>query len=231
MPRSLWRTIDLSVLPDVVPLALAVAVTGASFGAIAVSSAVPVWLVCAMSLLVFAGGSQFMAVGVVATGGSPVAAVLAGLLLNARHLPFGLALGEVLGTGLASRVVGCHLIIDETTAFALAQRDPRRARVGFWTCGITLFTTWNLATLVGAEVGQLIGDPNRFGLDAAFPAALLALLMPTLRTTAPRRAAVVGAAVAVAATPLLPAGIPVLLSVTGVVAAGREAPPRGVGSP
>lgn len=206
---------------DVSPIALTAAVTGASFGAIAVSSGVPVWLICAMSLLVFAGGSQFMVVGVIAGGGSPIAAVIAGLVLNSRHLPFGLALGDVLGTRLASRLVGSHLMIDESVAFAMAERDPHRARVTFWTCGIALFLTWNVGTLAGALVGQVIGDPNQFGMDAAFPAALLALLLPVLRESTALRVALTGAAIAVATTPFLPAGIPVLLSLFGLLAAGR----------
>jgi 4-azaleucine resistance transporter AzlC len=221
MLRSLWRTVDRVAVRDVSPIALTAAVTGASFGAVAVASGVPVWLICAMSLLVFAGGSQFMVVGIMAGGGSPIAAVIAGLVLNARHLPFGLALGDVLGTRLAGRVVGSHLMIDESVAFAMAEHDPRRARVAFWTCSLALFLTWNLGSLVGALIGQVIGDPNRFGMDAAFPAALLAVLLPMLREATALRVALTGAAIAVATTPFLPAGIPVLLSLFGLLAARR----------
>lgn len=88
-------TVDRSLVRDVAAIAAAAGVIGASFGAIAVAAGLSVWLASLMSMLVFAGGAQFMAVGVVAGGGSPVAAVLAGLLLNARHLPFGLAIADV----------------------------------------------------------------------------------------------------------------------------------------
>ncbi|AHH99972.1 hypothetical protein KALB_6613 [Kutzneria albida DSM 43870] len=196
-------------------------VTGASFGAIAVSSGTPVWLVCAMSVLVFAGGSQFMVVGIVAGGGSPLAAVLAGLVLNARHLPFGLAIGDLLGTRLATRVLGSHLMVDESVAFALAQREPARARAAFWTCGAALFLTWNAGCLAGALVGQAIGDPGRFGIDAAFPAAMLALVLPALREPTTLRVAMAGAAIAVATSPFLPPGVPILLALGGLVLAGR----------
>ena len=70
-----------------------------SFGALAAAAGVAPAITMGMSLLVFAGGSQFLVVAVVATGGSPFAAVLAGLLLNARHLPFGLAVGDIVGPG------------------------------------------------------------------------------------------------------------------------------------
>lgn len=222
--RSTWRTLDPVLLRDVSAVAAGAAVSGASFGAISTAAGLPWWLPVVMSVLVFAGGSQFMAVGVVAAGGSPAAAVLAGLVLNARHLPFGLAVGDVLGKGLVRRLVGSHLLIDESTAFALAQKDPEKARAAFWACGVALFGAWNAAVFVGAFVGQNIGDPNAFGLDAAFPAALLALLLPSLKDPATRNAALLGAAVALAATPVLPAGVPVLLALVGLLVAV----PRGV---
>ncbi|MBP2337104.1 4-azaleucine resistance transporter AzlC [Saccharothrix coeruleofusca] len=221
--RSIWRTHDTDLLRDVAAIAAAAAVNGASFGAISVAGGLQWWVPLVMSVLVFAGGSQFMAVGVVAAGGSPAAAVLAGLVLNARHLPFGLAVGHVLGRGLAARLVGSHLMVDESVAFSLAQRDPARARTAFWACGATLFLGWNLGVVAGSLVGQGIGDPGAFGLDAAFPAALLALVLPALKDTATLRAALLGAVVALATTPLLPAGVPVLLALVGLVAtAGRK---------
>lgn len=219
MVRSIWRTVDPAVIRNASPIALTAFVTGASFGAIAVAAHIPVWLVCAMSLLVFAGGSQFMVVGIVAAGGSPIAAVVAGLLLNARHLPFGLAIGDVLGQRLAGRIIGSHILIDESVAFAMAQGDRKKAKAAFWTCGLALFLTWNTGTLVGALIGQVIGDPNRFGMDAAFPAAMLALILPALKDRVTLRVALLGAAIAVATTPFLPAGIPVVLAALGVIAA------------
>ncbi len=204
---------------NVSPIALTAFVTGASFGAIAVAAHIPVALVCAMSLLIFAGGSQFMVVGIVAAGGSLLAAVFAGLLLNARHLPFGLAIGDVLGRRLATRIIGSHILIDESVAFAMAQGDRRKAKAAYWTCGLALFLTWNTGTLLGALIGQVIGDPSRFGMDAAFPAAMFALILPALKERKTLTVALLGAAIAVATTPFLPPGIPVVLAALGVVAA------------
>ncbi|RKT56009.1 AzlC family ABC transporter permease [Saccharothrix australiensis] len=222
--RSTWRTPDTRLLRDVAAVAAGAAVSGASFGAISVATGLPWWLPVVMSLLVFAGGSQFMAVGIVAAGGSPAAAVLAGLVLNARHLPFGLAIGDVPGRGPVARLLGSHLLVDETVAFALAQREPARARAAYWSCGVALFGAWNAGVVAGVLVGQAIGDPAAFGLDAAFPAALLALTLPALTDRRTRRAALLGSAVALATTPFLPAGVPVLLALVGLVVAvgGRE---------
>src|SRR5437016_11295841 len=108
--RSMWRTLDGAVLRDVLTLALAAAVVGASFGAISMAAHLPWWMPPLMSVLVFAGGSQFLAVGVIAAGGGPLAAVIGGLVLNARHLPFGLAVGDVFGNRWTHRLVGSHLL-------------------------------------------------------------------------------------------------------------------------
>jgi 4-azaleucine resistance transporter AzlC len=216
--RSIWRTLDAALRRDLLAIVFAIGVVGLSFGAIAVSTGLPWWMPSLLSVLVFAGGSQFMVVGVVAAGGGLVAAVLGALLLNARHLPFGLAVGDIMGRGLAARLFGSHLLIDESVAFAMAQKDPARSRAVFWALGSAAFVVWNLGTLAGALAGQAIGDTDAFGLDAAFPAALLALVLPSLRDNPrTRNAALLGAAVALAATPFLPAGVPVLLALTGLV--------------
>ena len=213
----MWRTLTPTLRRDLLALAGAITVVGASFGAIAVAAGLPWWMPSVLSVLVFAGGSQFMVVGVVAAGGGIVAAVLGALLLNARHLPFGLALGDVIGRGWPARLLGSHLLIDESVAFAMAQKEPNRARAVYWACGTVLFLAWNTGTLVGALAGQVIGDPDTLGLDAAFPAALLALVLPSLRNTRTRNAALLGAAVALATTPFLPVGVPVLAALVGLV--------------
>ncbi|GAA0809204.1 AzlC family ABC transporter permease [Spirilliplanes yamanashiensis] len=209
------RTAQRTLTRDAVTIGLAMVAIGASFGAIAIASGLPWWAPSLMSTIVFAGGAQFMAVGLLVAG-NPVAAVLAGLLLNARHLPFGLAVAGALGPSLRARLVGAHLMTDEVVAFTLAEDDPARRRRTYWIIGITLFTTWNVGTVLGAAFASVAADPAAFGLDAAFPAGLIALLWPTLRDPATRDVAVAGAAVAVLATPLLPAGLPVLLSLLGL---------------
>lgn len=222
--RLMHRTDLREALRDVAPLAGSAMILGASFGAIAVTAGLPVWMAGAMSLLVFAGGSQFLAVGVIAAGGGAIAAVAGGLILNVRHLPFGLAVGDALNGGWLRKAIGSHLLIDESAAFYLAAPDPRRARAAYWVCGVCMFVTWNLGTLAGALVGQTISDPKVFGLDAAFPAALLALVLPRLREAPVLRACLLGAGIAVATTPFLPGGVPVLLALLGLVAAYSRRP-------
>lgn len=109
-------------------MAVAMALVGCSLGAIAVSKGIPLWLVTLMAALVFAGGSEFMAVGLLSGGAAPITAVVGGLMLNARHFPFGLAIGDALGRGRLARLLGSHIMVDEAVAFALAEQDPQRRK-------------------------------------------------------------------------------------------------------
>jgi 4-azaleucine resistance transporter AzlC len=226
--RSVWRTLQARLGPelarDIALVCLADGIVGLSFGAITVGSGLPLWLPMLMSVVVFAGAAQFLFVGIVAAGGSPVAAVAAGLLVNARHLPFGFAVADLLSGGRSRRLAGSHVMIDESVAFALSQRGTGRSRVAFWGCGLALFVCWNLGVLLGAFGGTAITNTDAFGLDAAFPAVLLALVLPSLRDRATRRPALVGAAVALATSPFLAAGLPVLLALVGLLALGRRRP-------
>ncbi len=172
-------------------------------------------------MLVFAGGSQFLLVAVVAAGGSPIAAVLGGLLLNARLLPYGLAMGPVIADRWPARLLGAHLMIDEAVAFSRARGTGTRARSAFWLSSVLLFLVWNACAALGMVVGSAVPDPNVFGVDAAFPAALAALILPSLRHSDTARVGLVAAIAALAATPLLPAGMPVLVGLVGLAAAGR----------
>lgn len=215
--RSIWRTLDRNQARDVGLVCLADGIVGISFGAIAVGAGFPIWLPMLLSVVVFAGAAQFMFIGIVAAGGNPIAAVAAGLLVNARHIPFGFAIGDVIGDRWAEKVVGAHLMIDESVAFTLAQRDRAKRRATYWLTGIGLFICWNLGVVVGAIGGSAVGDTDAFGLDAAFPAVLLALILPSLRDPATRRAALTGGVIALATTPFLPAGVPVLLALAGVL--------------
>ncbi|GAA2107435.1 AzlC family ABC transporter permease [Microlunatus panaciterrae] len=231
--RSIWRTLGPVWRRHIALLCLADAVVGASFGALAMGSGLPGWLPVLLSLVVFAGAAQFMFVGILAAGGNPFAAVAAGLLVNARHLPFGFAVREAIGHGWLRRLVGSHLMADETVAFTLAEADPARRRVVYWATGMALFVCWNLGVLLGVYGGTVVHDTDALGLDAAFPAVLVAVVLPALRDPVTRRAALVGAAVALAATTVLPAGLPVLLALVGVLFAvrwGRAKPsPDGSG--
>jgi len=235
--RSFWRTASPGLLRDVGLVCLADGIVGVSFGATSLGGGLPWWVPVALSLLVFAGGSQIAAVGVVLAGGSPLAAVLAGAVLNTRLLPYGFAVADVLGPTASSgavrrwlvRLAGPHVITDESVAFTLRQSDPARRRSAFWACGLALFVIWNLSVLLGVGLGTAVRDTGAFGLDATFPAVMLALALPTLASRPTRVAAGTGAVIAVALTPVLPAGLPLLAALAGL--GTRWSGWRGRGSP
>ena len=214
--RSIWRTLDRRGLADIGLTCLAVFFIGLSYGAIAVASGFPLWVPAAQSVLVLAGASEFLFIGIVAAGGNPFAAALAGMLVNARHLPYGLALPEVTGRGWRG-LIGTHLMNDESVVFALAQEDLPRKRAAYWACGVGVLICWPGGAILGALIGSAVHDTNAFGLDAMFPAVILALIVKDLRDRMTLRAALAGAAIALAATPFLPAGLPVLLALAAVL--------------
>jgi 4-azaleucine resistance transporter AzlC len=205
------------VLADIGLTCLAVFFIGLSYGAIAVASGLPLWLPAVQSVLVLAGASEFLFIGIVAAGGNPMAAALAGMLVNARHLPYGLALPPgVTGRGWR-RLPGTHVMNDESVVFALAQEDLAAKRAAYLACGLGVLICWPGGAVLGALIGSAVHNTGVFGLDAMFPAVILALIVKDLRDRTTLRAALAGAAIALAATPFLPAGLPVLLALAAVL--------------
>jgi 4-azaleucine resistance transporter AzlC len=207
------------ILRNAVAIGVATGAYGVSFGVLAVGAGLQPAQACAMSLLMFTGASQFAAVGVLAAGGGVVAAAAPALLLGARNAVYGLSLASVLRGSRLVRGLQAHLVIDESTAMARAQDEPAAARRAFVATGLSVFVCWNLGTLAGALLGGGLGDPRDLGLDAMFPAAFLALLVPQLRHGGAGTAAVAGAAVALALVGVAPAGVPILAAALGVVPA------------
>ena len=175
-----------------------------------------------MSLLIFTGGSQFAAVGVIGAGGPALTAVVNALLVGARNGAYGIAVAPLLQGRWPRRALAAHLVIDESTAMARGQAEEGDARGAFWLTGAAVFVCWNSGTALGAVLGEGLGDPAALGLDAMFPAAFLALLAPQLRQRGAPAAALAGALIAVVLLPLTPAGIPVLAASLGVLAALRR---------
>ncbi|GAB3488212.1 AzlC family ABC transporter permease [Amycolatopsis cihanbeyliensis] len=224
---SVKRTLDAGLGRDILLICLAVWVIGLSFGATAVASGLPLWLPVTLGMLVLAAGSEFLFIGVIGAGGNPIAALLTALLVNARHLPYGLSVPpELFGSGWR-RIVRAHFLNDETVVLALAQPALDRKRTAYWWCGVGIMVGWPLGALMGGIAGSVVPDPAAFGLDAMFPAVLLALILPTLRERGPqasatRHGALAGVAIALATTPVLPAGLPVLLALAGLTLTARK---------
>jgi len=234
--RELWRSAEAR---DAAAVGVATGAYGISFGALAVASGLSVWQACALSVLMFTGASQFAFVGVVATGGGAFAAVVTAWLLGLRNAFYGIQMARLLGVSGLRRVGAAQLTIDESVAMALGRNEPRSARRAFWLTGIAIFLCWNVATLGGALAASGIAEPRALGLDAAVPAAFLALLWPRLRGVGGvelRWIAVGAATLAVAATPITPNGVPVLMAAVLAICVGvmrsraDSVPPTGLGA-
>ncbi|MGL5911603.1 MAG: AzlC family ABC transporter permease [Phycicoccus sp.] len=193
---------------------------GVSFGALSVSSGLDVWQTQALSALLFSGGSQFAVVGILGAGGAGATAVATSSLLGIRNGLYALQTSRFLGVHGWRRLAAAHLTIDESTAVGVAQPEPPLRRRGFWLTGLAVLVLWNLMTLAGALLGNAVGDPRDLGLDAAAAAAFAALLWPRLRSGDAAATAVLAAFVAVLASPVLPAGVPVILAALAAVAIG-----------
>lgn len=201
----------------IILVCLAVGVVGMSYGSLAMAYGFPVWVPFVLSITVLAGASEFMFIGIVASGGNPLAAAAAGLLVNARHVPFGVTVRELVGKrGLS--LLGCHIMNDESVVFGLSQKTPEQRKAAYWLCGLGVAIVWPLGALLGAMVGKLLPDPETIGLDAVFPAILLALVVPAFKNRTTLIRACSGAVVSLAAVPFAPVGLPVLLSLLGLAA-------------
>jgi predicted branched-subunit amino acid permease len=201
-------------------LALAVGPFGIAFGVICAEAGLSVAESVGFSSLVFTGGTQFAAVGVLNDGGTAVAAVSAGLLLSFRSLAFGVVMAPALRGSFVARAAMSQLMIDEAMAVGSSTDDLDDRRYGYLWGGLAVFVVWNLTTVAGRLLVDAESDVvSDYGLDATIPAAFLALLWPRLERPDQRRTAFVGAAIALVLVPLTPPGVPVIAAALAVLAA------------
>lgn len=199
-------------------VALAVSAYGVSFGALSVAAGLDIWQTCVLSLVMFTGGSQFAFIGVIASGGltAAPAALVSAVLLSARNAAYSMRMAPILDVKGPKKLFAAHITIDESTAVALAQPDKESSKVGFWVTGVAIYVGWNVTTLVGAFLGEALGDVRAYGLDAAAAAAFLALLWPRLVKKDVIAIGVVAAVIATVVTPVVMPGLQVLIA--GLVA-------------
>jgi len=193
-------------------IAIASGLYAISFGALAVAAGLSFWQTMALSLLMFTGGSQFAFVGVIAAGGTGLAALGAATLLGVRNAVYGVEVNRLLRPRGWMRWLSAQITIDESLATAAAQSEPGEQKRGFWVAGLGIFILWNLFTAVGAILGDVVGDPRQWGLDGAAVAAFAGLLWPRLRGRDPVALALCCALATALALPWLPPGVPILVA-------------------
>ena len=202
------------------PFAVAVAAFGVSYGVLARSSGMGKLAPFVMSAITFAGSAQFAVASILGAGGGVNEAIAAAILLNARFAPIGLAVAPALATRLWARVAEAQLVVDESWALA-NEGGGRFNRHRLLGAGAALYVAWVTGTGVGVAAGDLVGDAGRLGLDAAFPALFLGLVVRQLTTWRAVAAAAAGAAIALSLVPVSRPGVPVIAacaaSVVGLV--------------
>ena len=214
------------MLRDSLAVAIPVGTYGAAFGAASIAAGFSILQTCLLSLLLFSGASQFAVVGVMGAGGSAISAIATGSLLGFRNGLYGLKMAPILKLRGIKKVIAAQLTIDESTGVAIGQepRGEEASRYGFWATGIGVYVFWNLFTLFGAIGAQAIGNPSAWGLDAAVPAAFLGLVWPRLIDNKSRLVAITAALLAIALTPIAPAGVPIIATVAIAVIFGWKKP-------
>ena len=214
--------VEAITVRDSLSVSLTVGAYGIAFGAASVANGFSVLQSCLLSLLTFSGASQFAVVGVIGAGGSAISAITTASLLGVRNGLYGVIMAPRLKVKGFKRVIAAHITIDESTAVALGaeKRNDVAMRHGFWLTGIGVFIFWNLFTLVGALGAQAMGDTRAWGLDSAVPAAFLGLVWPRLESNRDRALAIASVIFAIAMTPILPAGLPIIATAFIAIAFG-----------
>jgi 4-azaleucine resistance transporter AzlC len=215
--RQLPREGLVAGMRAVAPIAIAVLAFGASFGILARDAGMGTIAPIVMSLTTFAGSAQFAVASVLESGGAVAAAIAAAVMLNLRYLAVGISVAPSLEGGKPRRLLVAQLAIDES--WAVSQRDGRVDRDRMIGAGLVLLVAWCAGTVAGVVGGGALGDPADYGLDAMFPALFLALLVGQIDGRRARVAALAGGLIALALTPVLPPGLPIVAAAAGAVIA------------
>jgi 4-azaleucine resistance transporter AzlC len=194
----------------VMPLWLGIIPFALAYAMVARSAGLGVLDTQLMSVLVFAGGSQFSAAGLFAAGASGLEIILATFLLNLRHVLYGLSLSRRLSLTVGQKLLAAHLLTDEAYGVALAEPSPT---FGYLLgAELSIFVPWNLTTMAGALMGQGLADPAQYGVDFVFPLAFLVLLVPMLRGWTEVLVAMLTGVAAFGLSRVLPGGVAILVA-------------------
>ncbi len=197
------------------PLWLGVAPFAVAYAVTAKAGGLSLWETQWMSLTVFAGASQFAAAGLFGQGASAAGIIATTAVLNVRHLLYGLSLAQKVRLTLGQRLVAAQFLTDE--AYGISIGAPGLNVAYLLGAELSLYTVWNVSTLLGSLIGQLVPDPEQLGVGIVFPVAFLGLLMPQLSGRLPLSVALLSGVLAWLCSRWLPGGLVVLI--TGVLGA------------
>jgi 4-azaleucine resistance transporter AzlC len=205
----------------VAPIAVAAFAFGVSFGVLARASGIASVEAIVMSATTFAGSAQFAVASILGAGGGIASAIVAATLLNARYAPISVSMAPIFVGGPPRRLVESQLIVDESWAMSRREdgRYDRRLLIG---AGLLLYVCWVGGTVIGAIAGDALGDPASLGLDAAFPALFLAILVTQVHSRRALAAAILGGTIALILLPVAPAGVPIVAAAAGCLLGWKQ---------
>lgn len=211
-----WEQTRSEIVRNALSIGIAVATYGVSFGALGTTTGLSIAQTCALSVLMFTGGSQFALVSTLASGGTGFSGAMAAILLGTRNTAYSMRMTPIHKAEGFKKFLASHLTIDESTAMGLAQDEKsfngNASRLAFWSTGLAVFVFWNIATLIGALAASSIGDPKALGLDAAIGAGLFALVYPQIKNRGQLVVALGGALVAISLANFVTPGVPIIAS-------------------
>lgn len=178
------------------------------------------------SSVIFSATSQFAYLAVKDAGGGEWAAIIAGAIVATRFGILAVSLSSRLPAGVVRRIPAVLNAFDPNVAVAVQQPTPEGVEREFWRTTAGMMLGWFIGITVGTFLGDVLGDTQRLGLDAVFPAALLAIIGNLLRTKDGRIAGVAGGLLCLVLLPIVPAGLPIILSLGGVLVAMALVPER-----
>ena len=205
----------------IAPIGIAAFAFGVSFGVLAKASGIASAEAIVMSATTFAGSAQFAVASILGAAGGVVSAIVAATLLNARYAPISVSVAPVFVGGPIRRLLESQLIVDESWAMSRREdgRYDRKLLVG---AGLVLYPSWVGGTVIGALAGDALGDPAALGLDAAFPALFLAILVTQVHDRQALAAAVLGGLIALVLLPFTPAGVPIVAAAAACLLGWRR---------
>jgi 4-azaleucine resistance transporter AzlC len=205
----------------IAPIAVAALAFAISFGVLARASGIASVEAIVMSATTFAGSAQFAAASILGVGGGIASAIVAATLLNGRYAPISVSVAPVFVGGPLRRLLESQLIVDESWAMS-RRRDGRYDRRLLVGGGLLLYVCWVGGTVIGVVAGDALGDPASLGLDAAFPALFLAILVTQVHSRRALAAAVLGGTIALVLLPVTPAGVPIVAAAAACVLGWRR---------
>lgn len=209
-------TVPRLSLVDFAAIAVTFFSLGVTLQVLLIDRGTSVWRAFAASAVIFSATSQFAYLAVRDAGGTEWAAIAAGVIVATRFGILAMSLIPKLPAGGARRIAAALNSFDPNVAVAIQQETPPSVEREFWRTTGAMLGGWFVGIAIGSFLGNVLGDIDRFGLDAVFPAALLAIIANLLRTREGLTTATVGGLICLVLLPLAPAGVPIIMSVAGV---------------